>query len=381
MKKITFLMLHLNYGGLEKQTITLINELAKDEDYDIEIISVYDLLSGKSFYKIDDRVKVTFLARFGPDHKKIKEAKEKFDILSLIKYLALGIKCVYYKSVKLKSVIAKLDTDIIVSTRIEFAKLIKRKDTLNITQEHSYINDPKYIKKVRKSFKNIKYAIVMTNKAKESYESWLANESKRPEIVVIPNMIEKLEENKKASFGKKNLISVGRLEEEKDFKSLIDVFKIVNERCSDASLKIVGEGTKRHELEAYAKTMGLSDKIIFTGRLTEESINNLLAESSVFILTSLSESFSLVILEAMRAGLPVVSFDIETGPRELITNRENGILVENRDKAKMAEEILDLLEAEPKWERISENSLKYVSRFYSFNVKDEWKKLFEGVNV
>ena len=56
MKKITFLLLHLNYGGLEKQTITLINELAKTGKYDIKILSVYDLLDGKSFYNIDSKV-------------------------------------------------------------------------------------------------------------------------------------------------------------------------------------------------------------------------------------------------------------------------------------------------------------------------------------
>ena len=60
LKKITFLMLHLNYGGLEKQTITLVNELAKTGEYDITIISVYDMLHGRSFYDIDKNVKVEF---------------------------------------------------------------------------------------------------------------------------------------------------------------------------------------------------------------------------------------------------------------------------------------------------------------------------------
>ena len=55
MKKITFLLLHLNYGGLEKQTITLINELARTGKYDIKILSVYDLLDGKIYKQNADR--------------------------------------------------------------------------------------------------------------------------------------------------------------------------------------------------------------------------------------------------------------------------------------------------------------------------------------
>ena len=78
-------MLHLNYGGLEKQTITLINELAKTNKYKIKILSIYDMLNGQSFYEIDKRVEVEFLSDFGPNHKAFYHALKHKRILRFLK--------------------------------------------------------------------------------------------------------------------------------------------------------------------------------------------------------------------------------------------------------------------------------------------------------
>ena len=147
------------------------------------------------------------------------------------------IKCGIYKSFVLKKYIKKLDTDIIISSRIEFSKLIKRKDTLNISQEHSYINSKEYINKVKRYFKNIDKIVVMTKKAKEEYEIWLKGSNSKAKVYDIPNMLEKSDVNNFAKFSNKTLISVGRLEKEKDFLTLLDVFKIINEKHSDVKLK------------------------------------------------------------------------------------------------------------------------------------------------
>ena len=236
MKKLTFLMLHLNYGGLEKQTITLINELAKTEKYQITIVSVYDLLEGKSFYDIDKSVKVEFLSNFGPHHKEFFYALKHFKVLKFLKEAYIMIKCGIYKSIVLKNYIKKLNTDVIISSRIEFSKQIKRRDTLNISQEHSYITTPKYIKKVKKYFKNIDSVVVMTKKAKEEYENWLKDSNSNAKVYNISNMIEKTDESEIANFSSNTIISVGRLEKIKDFPTLIDIFNIVHSKNKDAKL-------------------------------------------------------------------------------------------------------------------------------------------------
>lgn len=376
MKKITFLLLHLNYGGLEKQTVTLVNELAKTKEYKIQIISVYDMLKGKSFYSLDKNVDVKFLADFGPNHKAFYYVLKHFRLIKLLKESFVMIKCGIYKSFVLKKYIKKLDTDIIISSRIEFSKLIKRRDTLNISQEHSYINSKKYINKVKKYFKNIDKIVVMTKKAKEDYEKWLKYSNSKAKVYDIPNMLEEFKVDNFAKFNNKTLISVGRLEKEKDFLTLLDVFKIINEKYNDVKLKIVGEGLQRREIEEKIEKLNLNNKVILTGRISSQEVQEQMSASSVFVLTSLCESFSLVLCEAMEIGLPCVSFNIDVGPKEIIQNGINGYLIDNRDVNDMASCIENLLIDENKWNNISNNSIESVKKYYSKNVVNEWQKLF-----
>ena len=377
MKKLTFLMLHLNYGGLEKQTITLINELAKTEKYQITIVSVYDLLEGKSFYDIDKRVKVEFLSNFGPHHKEFFYALKHFKVFKFLKEAYIMIKCGIYKSIVLKNYIKKLDTDVIISSRIEFSKQIKRRDTLNLSQEHSYITTPKYIKKVKKYFKNIDGIVVMTKKARNEYESWLKDSNSQAKVYNISNMIERKNDDVIANFNSYTIISVGRLEKIKDFGTLIDVFNLVHTKVPQMKLKIVGEGSQREVLTEKIKELNLSECVEITGRISSEKVKEELVKSKIFVLTSLCESFSLVLCEAMECGVPCVSFDIDVGPREIIQTEENGILIKNRNIEEMAQKILELLQDENKWNNISRNSLERVKKYYSDNVAKEWIKIIE----
>lgn len=375
MKKITFLMLHLNYGGIEKQVTTLANALS--DKYDVEIISLYDILSGKSFYRLNSSIKVNYIFNFGPNKKAIIFALKKIKIITLFKEINRAIKMLYTKYFGLKRIINNLDTDILISSRIEFSKQIKRNDIITIAQEHSYIDDKKYIKKVKKSFCGIKYLVVMTNKAKGNYETWLKNCTIKPQIVVIPNMISENKTGKISNLNNNQIISIGRLEEVKDFYTLILVFSILVKKYPNLILKIIGEGSQRKILEDLIKKCNLEHNVILTGKLTEEDINNELLKSDIFVLTSKSESFSLVLCEAMNYGIPCVAFDVDVGPREIIEDNVTGYLISNRNIELMINKIGTLLKDESLRIKIGKKSYENVKKFYSKSIVGKWEDIFQ----
>lgn len=376
MKKITFLMLHLNYGGIEKQVTTLANELSKE--YEVEIISLYDILSGESFYQLDDKVKVKYIFNFGPNKDKIKAALKKFKLITLMKQLCKALKILYTKYFGLGKIIKNLNTDILISSRIEFSKQIKRNDIITISQEHSFIDNEKYIKKVRKSFKHIKYLIVMTKGAKEKYDEWLKNEKIKPEVIVIPNIIKENKSGKISNLNNRQIISVGRLEDVKDFYTLILVFSVIVKKYPNYILKIIGEGSMREKLEEQIKKCNLQKNVILTGRRTENEINNELIKSDVFVLTSKSESFSLVLCEAMNFGVPCIAFDVDVGPREIIQDGKNGFLIENRNVDLMIERLDELLYNISLRRFLGSNSYNVAKNYYSENIINKWKNIFGG---
>lgn len=374
MKKITFLMLHLNYGGIEKQVTTLANELSKE--YEVEIISLYDILSGESFYQLDDKVRIKYIFNFGPNKDKIKDALKKFKLITLIKQLCKALKILYTKYFGLGKIIKNLNTDILISSRIEFSKQIKRNDIITISQEHSFIDNEKYIKKVRKSFKHIKYLIVMTKGAKEKYDEWLKNEKIKPEVIVIPNIIKENKSGKISNLNNRQIISVGRLEDVKDFYTLILVFSVIVKKYPNYILKIIGEGSMREKLEEQIKKCNLQKNVILTGRRTENEINNELIKSDVFVLTSKSESFSLVLCEAMNFGVPCIAFDVDVGPREIIQDGKNGFLIENRNVDLMIERLDELLYNISLRRFLGSNSYNVAKNYYSENIINKWKNIF-----
>ena len=168
----------------------------------------------------------------------------------------------------------------------------------------------------------------------------------------------------------KNIITIGRLSPEKGQKDLIDVFKMVNKELPKTKLFIVGDGPLKKELENYTKELKLTNKIIFTGFLGNKEKEKYILDSSIFILPSYTESFGLVLIEAMSYGLPCIAFDSSDGARELLKNNV-GILVKDRDKEKMATEIIKELKNKNGSE-YSDKGYKYCQRNSIHNVKEEW---------
>lgn len=139
----------------------------------------------------------------------------------------------------------------------------------------------------------------------------------------------------------KVVVAIGRLREQKGFDLLIPAFSHVVAVRPDWTLRIYGEGSERQALQQLIRDCGLQDHVVLAGWST--SIGEELGQASLFALSSRSEGFPMVLLEAMSKGLPVVSYDCPYGPREIISHGRDGLLVPAQDVAGLAAALLELI--------------------------------------
>ena len=365
-KKITIFALHLGFGGVEKYLSSLCKMLK--ENYDIEIISTYKVLD-KPAFPFSEKVKITYLIDDKPNKEEFKRAIENKDIISIFKEGIKSVKILYLKRSRNIKAIRNTYSDYIITTRTFHSRLVgyyAYNNIIKIATEHNFHNnDKKYITKVIDSIKDFDYFVVVSDNLRKFYE----NKIGKTKCIYIPNVIDNLPD-KRSKLTNKNIITIGRLSPEKGQKDLIDVFKIVNKELPKTKLFIVGDGPLKQELENYTKELKLTDKIIFTGFLGNKEKEKYILDSSIFILPSYTESFGLVLIEAMSYGLPCIAFDSSDGARELLKD-DVGILVKDRNKEKMAKEIIKELKNAKK-DNYSEKGYKYCQKYLIDNVKEAW---------
>ena len=133
------------------------------------------------------------------------------------------------------------------------------------------------------------------------------------------------------------ICTAGRLENQKNFKLLIDAFNLFFATNNNSVLQIYGEGSRKEELRGYIAEKGMTSRILLMGRTN--NIKEVFQESDLFILSSDFEGMPNALLEAMACGLPCISTDCPTGPSDLIENGINGLLVPVRDTQKLSQAI------------------------------------------
>jgi glycosyltransferase involved in cell wall biosynthesis len=148
------------------------------------------------------------------------------------------------------------------------------------------------------------------------------------------------------------IIFVGSLLPIKGVNYLIEAMNPIHKRATNTKLFIVGDGPEKKQLESLAQRLGANEFVWFLGRVEREEVPPYLMASDVFVLPSLSEGFPLVVLEAMAAGLPLVTTDLEQ-LSEIIKQDVNGFLVEPRNSAQIAEKVLLVLNDAQRRARIS----------------------------
>ncbi len=170
--------------------------------------------------------------------------------------------------------------------------------------------------------------------------------------------------------GNRIVTAVGRLTRQKGFDLLLEAFARIAAKHPDWKLVIWGEGEDRKSLEALRDALGLEDRVEMPG-VTERP--GLWVETAdVFVLSSRYEGWGIVLLEAMAAGLPVVSFACEWGPTDMVKHGEDGILVPNYDVEALAEALSNIIGDAALRDRLAISAASSAKKYLPERILAEW---------
>lgn len=185
-------------------------------------------------------------------------------------------------------------------------------------------------------------------------------------VYVIPNSVETVSELPTASR-KKIILAVGRLVPQKGFDLLLRVWENLYEKYPDWRLKIVGRSLPGHE-EYTKKLYSYNEKHLQGTVVFQDQTKDIINEydnCGMFVLSSRFEGLPMVLLEAMSRGVPVISFDCPTGPRDVIVNGVNGTLVENGNLEAMRISIEKNINDSTYREKVGKSAHEFISQYYA----------------
>ncbi|MBR5535131.1 MAG: glycosyltransferase family 4 protein [Clostridia bacterium] len=354
---IDFYISSLSGGGAENVLTTLAKQL-KNSGHRISITS---LEKRPQFYNVDEGIE---LIKYDNKHKgKIKE------IIADFKAIRTQLK-------------KRGETDICVSflsrcnIQVLLCSLFLKKKVVVCDRNNPLMEHSKLVFWLSNQIYRLASAVfVQTEQIKSFYPKYL-----QKKMYVIENTLdtEKLDGQCEGEIEQENtIISIGRLEPQKDFKTLISAFEKIAEKYPDWKVKIFGKGDMKDELQEFIDNKGLGERVLLCGR-TETPFKEL-KKSKIFVLSSHYEGFPNVLCEGMYAGIGCISSDCVSGPSELINDGENGFLFPVGDEKALAGKLDLLLSSEEICSIIGERAKETVKRLELPVICEKWYNCLRGV--
>lgn len=355
-KRICFLIGDIGLsGGTERVTSLIANSLASD-GYEVSILS---LSGGKqAFFELHNRVhlyslfdqKVSMKKNFISCCWKIRKFVEAQQIDTLV--VVDSISCVFTVpalfGLKIKHICWE-HFNFKVDLGVSFRRLGRKW-----------------------AAKYCDYVVTLTKRDKVLWETGLNNVTAKIVPIANPTPYENIQHT--PSLENKIILSLGRLTYQKGFDLLVDAWACVRKQNQDWTLRIVGSGEDEQALKQQVKVLGISDSVEFIG--ATKDVNYYYRTSSFYCMSSRFEGLPMVLLEAQAYGLPIISMDCDTGPAEVITDGENGFLVNSVEQ--LTEKLLQaMIIDEQRYSQMVLCSQDNMLRFNSKNIIYSWKEILE----
>jgi len=361
--KILLLSSSMRCGGAERVLSMLANYWA-ETGHDIVLVT---LDRGElSFFPLSEKIeRIGLLSTLNESSLRIlRKIKGLWQLRKIIKSKSPDIIISFQHLVNV--------TAIVSSAFLHIPVIVSERNTLNRDL-------PSHIPFLVKKFYPFASAVVVQT---DRVGDWFRQNRIKCKIELIENPVvmnekEKILDHPTIVIKKPAIVALGSLTQQKGFDRLIQIFYSASKSHPDAHLYIIGEGTKRNTLEKLTEELGIKDKVFLTGYV--ESPERLLKEADVFAFTSYYEGFPNALLEAMCLGLPVISFDVESGPAEMILDMENGVLVRDGDIEKYAEMLNMLLEDKNLRKKLGHKACKLKEKYNIKNIASKWENLMGSI--
>lgn len=362
-------------GGVERVLTLKANYFAEHFGYDITII----LTEGKDkplFYPLSDKIKVVNL----------NIGFEELWMCSFLKKIIVYLKKQRQFKKSLTNELMRLHPDITISLlrrEINFINDIKdgsRKiGELHINRANYRNYNTEDVGIVKKLFsklwsanlvshlKKLDKLVVLTEKDREAWTE-LNN------VVVIPDPLS-FTPASVSPLTEKRVVAIARYSHEKGIDLLLKAWAIVEKRVDDWRLDVFGDGDRTVYEQLIDKLLIDRSRCQLHGRTND--VEHEYVNSSLFVLSSRFEGFGMVLTEAMACGLPIVSFDCPWGPRSIISNNGDGLLVENGNFVALAEGLSSIMNDDSLRISMAKAGKKNVRWFRMEYIAQQWKVIFE----
>lgn len=359
-------------GGTERAVITQANALAGQGDgqHEVTIISVLRA-ADEPHYPVDDRVALQPLVdvRSGAANEPLLDAE------SVLVPRRWDAQFSARTDVALEEALRRLRADVVVTVTpglLACAVQLLPDEVVVVHQEHRSSSQRTSGMEPLLAYAPRADVVALLT---PSMEAWLRDElgPVAPETVVVPNPLPQGAAPRSLLDGKV-IVSAGRLVMEKQFTKLVAAFAEIADDLPDWRLRILGAGGQRHHVIRETRKRGLFDRVELPGAVHD--MRGEWAKASICALTSRAEGFPLILQEAMAAGVPCVSFDCASGPREIVEHEVNGLLVTAESVAGLSSALLRLATDDDLRVRLGEGALASSTQYDADAIAARWAGIF-----
>lgn len=373
--KISFLINNIyGIGGTNRTVINLAEALSVH--HDVEIVSVFRRTTATKF-GISPRITVRALVdlRPGSSDRDAAGSDEPSEVVP--RQEEFYAQYSRFTDGRIIRELKKTDADVVVGTRPSlnlFVAAHTRDGALRVAQEHmTHLAIPPA---VRAEMARVYPRLDAITTVTEADAGSFMENTPIPGITVvgIPNSVPQPSVSP-SDCTHKVVVSAGRMHHIKRYDLLIRAFGMLAADFPDWQLRIYGDGGEAGKLRALVTELGLAGRALLMGGFSP--IESEWAKGSIAAVTSSAESFGMTLVEAMRCGLPVVSTDCPVGPREILTDREDGLLVPNGDVEAIAWGLRRLMADEVLRQDMGAAALHNAARYDPSEVAARYVELFE----